>query len=190
MLTLSILSNILIHVATLYGQYLIEYCSCVWNTGFVQYLKVLENIQRRNVLRDWVSWLTGNDWESWNSIPYKGDYYVLTLFSTIFLCTSGIKDSVSQRAARRVEKQSSMPRVHKKFYCMADPRPLKIQAFKQPHSSCVLDNYNVIDLRSEASTNSSMNSHSPLKQPCRMTSGSAETEASCTKNNYLGKTQI
>ena len=22
-----------------------------------------------------------------------------------------------------------MPRVHKKFYCMADPRPLKIQAF-------------------------------------------------------------
>ena len=59
---------------------------------------------------------------------------------------------------------------------MADPRPLKMQAFKQPHSSCGLDNYNVIDPRSEASTNSSMNSHSPQKQPCRMTSGSAETD--------------
>ena len=66
----------------------------------------------------------------------------------------------------------------KKFYCMAEPRPLKIQAFKQPHSSCCLDNYNDIDPRSEASTNSSMNSHSPQKQPCncRMTSGSAETD--------------
>ena len=69
-----------------------------------------------------------------------------------------------------------MPRVHKKFYCMADPRPLKRQAFKQPHSSCGLDTYNVIDPKSEASTNSSMNSHSPRKQPCRMTSGSAETD--------------
>ena len=69
-----------------------------------------------------------------------------------------------------------MPRVHKKFYCMADSRPLKIQAFKQPHSSCGLDNYNVIDPRSKASTNSSMNSHSTQKQPCRMTSGSAETD--------------
>ena len=69
-----------------------------------------------------------------------------------------------------------MPRVHKKFYSMADPRFFKIQAFKQPHSSCGLDNYNVIDPRSEALTNSSMNSHSPQKQPCRMTSGSAETD--------------
>ena len=69
-----------------------------------------------------------------------------------------------------------MPRVHKKFYCMADPRPLKIQAFKQPHSSCGLDNYHVIDPRSEASTKSSMNSHSPQKQPCRMTFGSVETD--------------
>ena len=69
-----------------------------------------------------------------------------------------------------------MPRVHKKFYCMADPRPLKIQAFKQPHSSCGLDNYNVVDPRSEASTNSSMNCHSPQKQPCRMTSSSEETD--------------
>ena len=59
---------------------------------------------------------------------------------------------------------------------MADPRLLKIQPFKQSHSSCGLDNYNVIDPRSEASTNSSMNSHLPQKQPCRMTSGSAETD--------------
>ena len=59
---------------------------------------------------------------------------------------------------------------------MADPKPLKIQAFKQPHSSSGLDNYNAIDPRSEASTNSSMNSHSPQKQPCRMTSSSAETD--------------
>ena len=69
-----------------------------------------------------------------------------------------------------------MPRVHKMFHCVADPRPIKIQAFKQPHSSCGVDKYNGIDPRSEASTNSSVNSHSPQKQPCRMTSGSAETD--------------
>ena len=74
------------------------------------------------------------------------------------------------------ETESSMPRVHKKFYCVADPRTLKIQAFKQPHSLYGLDNYNVIDPRSEVSTNSSMNSHSPQKQSSRMTSGSAETD--------------
>ena len=41
---------------------------------------------------------------------------------------------------------------------------------------CKSGNYNVVDPRSEASTNSSMNRHSPQKQPCRMTSGSAETD--------------
>ena len=49
----------------------IEYCSCVWRTGFVQDLKLLENIQRR-----WTKRITGME-----SLTYGERLRTLNLYS-------------------------------------------------------------------------------------------------------------
>ena len=64
-------SRFMLFLLTTHIRPLLEYCSCVWHTGFVQDLKLLENVQRR-----WTERIDGM-----GSLSYSDRLKALNLYS-------------------------------------------------------------------------------------------------------------